>query len=101
MPAFRPCSTVVYWLAWRAAAGGPSNSTSQSLQAPPGYQAGAVVCIQTFAENLRWNPPHVYVLLLSGMVNQGGKFLALSHWDLAVLTEIFRREILRLLQSTC
>jgi hypothetical protein len=34
----------------------------QSLEAPPGYQAGAVVCIQTFAENLRSNP-HVHALL--------------------------------------
>ena len=70
----------------------------QSLEAPPGYQAGAVVCIQTFAENLRWNP-HVHVLLLSGMLNQAGEFLPLSHWDLQVLSEIFRREVCRMLQS--
>ena len=69
----------------------------QSLEAPPGYQAGAVVCIQTFAENLRWNP-HVHALLLSGMLNQAGEFLPLSHWDLSVLSEIFRREVCRMLQ---
>jgi hypothetical protein len=57
-----------------------------------------VVCIQTFAENLRWNP-HVHVLLLSGMVNQAGEFLPLSHWDLPVLSEIFRREVFSMLQS--
>jgi len=70
----------------------------QSLEAPLGYQAGAVVCIQTFAENLRWNP-HVHVLLLSGMLNLAGEFLPLSHWDLQVLSEIFRREVCRMLQS--
>ena len=43
--------------------------------------------------------PHVHVLLLSGMVNQGGELLPLSHWDLAVLTEIFRREVLSMLQK--
>jgi hypothetical protein len=70
----------------------------QSLQAPSGYQAGAVVCIQTFAENLRWNA-HAHVLLLSGMVDQEGHFLPLVHWDLALLGEIFRREVLGLLQD--
>jgi hypothetical protein len=44
-------------------------------------------CIQTFAENLRWNP-HVHILLLSGMVNQAGEFLPLGHWDLPVLTDL-------------
>lgn len=32
------------------------------------------------------------------MVNEGGEFLPLSHWDLQVLSEIFRRELLRILQ---
>lgn len=79
--------------AWRAL----KLHIEQALGAPPGYQAGAVVCIQTFAENLRWNP-HAHVLLLSGMVNQAGHFLPLVHWDLPLLSEIFRREVFGLLR---
>jgi Putative transposase len=33
------------------------------------------------------------------MLNQAGEFLPLSHWDLSVLSEIFRREVCRMLRG--
>jgi hypothetical protein len=55
---------------------------------------GVVVSIQSFGSLLNWHP-HLHLLVTDGAFRPDGTFLHLGYHEIEVLTEAFRRAVLR------
>jgi hypothetical protein len=55
---------------------------------------GAVASIQTFGSLLGWHP-HLHLVVTDGAFRPDGTFLHLGYHEIEVLTEVFRRALLR------
>ena len=60
----------------------------------PDVVPGVVACIQTHGSVVNWHP-HLHCLVTDGAFRVDGTFLHLGYHEIEVLTEAFRRAVLR------
>jgi hypothetical protein len=63
----------------------------------PGVQPGMVAVVQTFGDQLNWNP-HIHAIVSRGGWHRDGRWVPLPHLDPRAAELIFRHKVLKLLQ---
>ena len=63
-----------------------------------GARVGMVVAIQTFSDNLKWNP-HLHCLVTRGVWNQKGHWIPVPYINTHTAEILFREKVFRLLQQ--
>jgi len=64
----------------------------------PSVRPGMVAVIQTFSDNLKWNP-HLHCLVSRGAWDDGGNWLPLAYVDTHAAEILFREKVFRLLNA--
>jgi hypothetical protein len=63
--------------------------------APTAVKTGVIVSYQSFGDLMRWNP-HCHCLVLEGGIDEVGSFYHIPIKDTSLLTEVFRRRVIKL-----